>query len=121
MRARPTATVAFCEGGLLEVMETGYFDKNMVEFEREGEWSVENGKATFALAHRGLAKGDDLTLEPGRLYFNAPCWGAQLARRGGLTIRQRKMGFLPFLPTLTPASFIVGTFTAAATATAPDG
>ena len=114
-RATPTATVLFCDDGVLKVTETGYFDGNMVEFEPEGEWSVENGKATFALVHGGLSR-NDVMLEPGRLYFNAPCWGAQLGRRGGLTIRQRKMGFLPFLPTLTPASFIVGTFRAAAKA-----
>ena len=110
-RARPTATVAFCEGGVLEVRETGYFDGPMIQFEAKGSWSEKGGRVQFRLPHGGLAR-NDVTLDAGELCFSAACWGAQLARRGGLTIKQRKMGFLPFLPTLTPASFMVGTFTA---------
>ena len=110
-RARPTATIAFCEGGLLEVRETGYFDGPMIKFESEGSWSEKGGRVQFRLPHGGLAR-NDVTLDAGELCFSAACWGPQLARRGGLTIKQRKMGFLPFLPTLTPASFMVGTFTA---------
>ena len=110
-RARPTATVAFCEGGVLEVRETGYFDRPMIQFEAKGSWSEKGGRVQFRLPHGGLAR-NDVTLDAGELCFSAACWGAQLARRGGLTIKQRKMGFLPFLPTLTPASFMVGTFTA---------
>lgn len=110
-RARPTATIAFCEGGLLEVTETGYFDGPMIKFEAEGSWTEKGGRAQFRLPHGGLAR-NDVTLDAGELCFSAACWGSQLARRGGLTIKQRKMGFLPFLPTLTPASFMVGTFTA---------
>ena len=110
-RARPTATIAFCEGGLLEVRETGYFDGPMIKFESEGSWNEKGGRVQFRLPHGGLAR-NDVTLDAGELCFSAACWGPQLARRGGLTIKQRKMGFLPFLPTLTPASFMVGTFTA---------
>ena len=110
-RARPTATIAFCEGGLLEVRETGYFDGPMIKFEAEGSWTEKGGRVQFRLPHGGLAR-NDVTLDAGELCFSAACWGPQLARRGGLTIKQRKMGFLPFLPTLTPASFMVGTFTA---------
>ena len=110
-RARPTATIAFCEGGLLEVRETGYFDGPMIKFEAEGSWTEKGGRCQFRLPHGGLAR-NDVTLDAGELCFSAACWGPQLARRGGLTIKQRKMGFLPFLPTLTPASFMVGTFTA---------
>ena len=110
-RARPTATIAFREGGLLEVKETGYFDGPMIKFEAEGSWNEKGGRVQFRLPHGGLAR-NDVTLDAGELCFSAACWGPQLARRGGLTIKQRKMGFLPFLPTLTPASFMVGTFTA---------
>ena len=33
-----------------------------------------------------------------------------LQRRGTLTIKQRKFGWLPFLPSPTLGSFLVGTF-----------
>ena len=44
--------------------------------------------------------------------FSAACWGPQLSNRGMLTIRQRKMGLMPFIPTPGSSSFIVGTFRA---------
>lgn len=59
----------------------------------------------------GLARGD-VELEPGRLFFSAPCWGSVLSKRGTLTIKQRKMGWLPFIPTFNEGSFIVGAFEA---------
>ena len=37
---------------------------------------------------------------------------ALLARRGNLTIKQRKFGWIPFLPSLSEGSFLVGTFSA---------
>ena len=50
--------------------------------------------------------------DTGELWFAAGAWGDTLGRRGGLTIKQSRLGWLPFLPTLpgTQASFIVGTF-----------
>ena len=83
------------------------------EWDGGGEWEVRGERATFWLAHRGLARGD-VTLEPGRVYFNAPCWGALLGKRGTLTIKQRRLGWLPFLPAIGEGSFIVGTFSCAA-------
>ena len=45
-------------------------------------------------------------------YYSFVSLGDTLGRRGGLTIKQSRLGWLPFLPTLpgTQASFIVGTF-----------
>ena len=70
----------------------------------------------FWLAHRGITRAD-VELPAGRLYFNAGAWGdgtaGILAKRGTLTIRQRRLGWLPFLPSVREGSFLVGTFRAA--------
>lgn len=76
-----------------------------------GEWSVTGERASFYLEHGGLERGD-VVLEPGRLYCTAGAWGDLLARRGNLTIKQRKFGWIPFLPSLSEGSFLVGTFSA---------
>lgn len=109
MRAMPSCTIAFEDDGRLQLLDTGYFDGPMVKFSGNGGWTIDGERAIFWLEHAGLSKGD-VVLEPGRLYFNAPCWGALLSRRGNLTIRQRKLGWIPFLPSVGEASFMVGTF-----------
>lgn len=112
-RARLQVVVQVAEGGQLDVLESGAYDARICEWDGGGEWEVRGERATFWLAHRGLARGD-VTLEPGRVYFNAPCWGALLGKRGTLTIKQRRLGWLPFLPAIGEGSFIVGTFSCAA-------
>ena len=109
VRATPTATVAFGEGGTLAIKEKGYFDGPVVKL-RDGGWELVDGeRVRFWLEHDGLSKGNDLTLDAGRLYFACGAWGNLLGKRGTLTIRQKRFGFLPFLPG-PEASFIVGTF-----------
>ena len=82
---------------------------------RVGRWSVDQKaeRATFYLQHDGLQRGD-VVLEPGRLYGTAGAWGSLLAKRGNLTIRQKKLGWIPFLPSFADASFLVGRFEAVA-------
>jgi len=115
-RATPRVRVEFAEDGELRILETGPYDRVTVSWTGAGRWTQPAGreKAEFWLPHTGLAR-DDVVLEAGRLHFSAPAWGAQLSRRGGLTIKQSKLGWIPFLPTLpgTEGSFIVGTFRAA--------
>ena len=77
-----------------------------------GQWKVKAERATFFLQHEGVERGD-ISLEPGRLYGTAGAWGALLQKRGNLTIKQKKMGWIPFLPTFSDASFLVGSFEAA--------
>ena len=64
---------------------------------------------TIFLEHEGLER-KDISLEAGRIYGTAGCWGSQLGRKGNLTIKQRKLGWLPFLPAPSEASFLVGRF-----------
>ena len=52
----------------------------------------------------------DVTLPSGRVYGTAGAWGSLLGRKGNLTIRKRKLGWLPFLPAPSEASFLVGRF-----------
>ena len=86
-------------------------DARTVAWEKGGGWKKDGDAVRFWLAHGGLRRGD-VVLEPGELWFAAGAWGDTLGRRGGLTIKQSRLGWLPFLPTLpgTQASFIVGTF-----------
>ena len=88
--------------------ETGYFDRT--KWEPEGAYELDGGTLRFWLEHKGIEK-DDTVLEPGKLYFAAPHFaGTQLlGKKGMLTIRQKKLGFLPFIPTFNEGSFIVGT------------
>jgi hypothetical protein len=125
---------------LLKIVDTGAWDHLTVMWRREGDvvgnWAVAGERATFHFDHDGVARGD-VTLEAGRActrtnvhpsisHVEAPCracrptglfctcgaWGDVLQRRGTLTIKQSRFGWMPFLPAPREASFIVGTFTA---------
>jgi hypothetical protein len=112
-RATPKVRVLFAPNGELQVLETGAYDQRVVRWEGSGGWSADTAKdvVRFYLSHSGMQR-EDVVLDPGKLWFSAPAWGSQLSRRGNLTIRQSKLGWLPFLPTLpgTEGSFMVGTF-----------
>jgi len=111
-RARLQVVVCFEEGGRLDIGETGVYDGRVCRWDGPaGGWEVSGERAVFWLSHQGLERGD-VALEPARLYFSAPCWSAVLSKRGTLTIKQRKLGWLPFIPSLNEGSFIVGTFQA---------
>ena len=108
--------LSFDEGGDLRLVGSGSWDHLTVKWKEAedgtvGRWNIEGEKATFYLEHDGLERRD-VTLEPGRIYCTAGAWGDLMAKRGSLTIKQRKMGRLPFLPTASEASFIVGVFRA---------
>jgi len=111
-RATPRVRVEFEQDGALRVVESGPYDRRTVEWDGAGGWSIDKrGAVQFWLSHTGLQR-DDVVLEPGKIWFSAPAWGAQLSRRGNLTIKQNKLGWIPFLPTLpgTEGSFMVGVF-----------
>ncbi len=119
-RVTPMITVEFGDDGALRTSDAGYFDESTfgVRWEAAGGYkrsaqSTGDGASTMKwwLAHGGMAR-EDTTLDEGKLYFSAACWGSQLSNRGMLTIRQRKMGLMPFIPTPGSSSFIVGTFRA---------
>jgi hypothetical protein len=115
-RAVATPVLSFEADGILRLKGSGSWDHLTVKWREAedgsvGRWSVEQEKASFYLEHDGVERGD-VALEPGRLYCTAGAWGDLLARRGSLTIKQKKMGWLPFLPTPNEASFIVGVFQA---------
>ena len=107
-RCTPTVRVSLEEGERVLLRETGYFDRT--KWEPEGAYELDGGTLRFWLEHKGIEK-DDTILEPGKLYFAAPHFaGTQLlGKKGMLTIRQKKLGFLPFIPTFNEGSFIVGT------------
>lgn len=112
-RATPKVSVAFDDGGALRLVGRGLYDRATVVWDGAGGgWELDGERVTFWLAHEGLAR-DDVALEPGRLYFSGSAWGALLAKRGNLTIRRRRLGWLPFLPAPSDASFLVGTYRAA--------
>ena len=112
-RATPKVRVEFEEGGSLQVTETGAYDARTVRWETVGGWYLEEKRETvqFWLSHEGLER-DDVVLDAGKVWFSAPAWGAQMSRKGNLTIKKRKLGWIPFIPTLpgTEGSFMVGTF-----------
>ena len=113
-RAVASPILSFDKGGDLRLVGSGSWDHLTVKWKEAedgtvGRWNVEGEKATFYLEHEGLERSD-VTLDPGRIYCTAGSWGDMLARRGSLTIKQRKMGWLPFIPTASEASFIVGVF-----------
>jgi hypothetical protein len=114
-RATPKVRVEFAPEGKLILLETGVYDRQTVRWESVGGWSLEAQRdaVQFWLAHQGLER-DDVVLEPGKMWFSAPAWGRQLSKRGNLTIKQKKLGWLPFLPTFKEGSFMVGTFKTAA-------
>lgn len=113
-RAQATPVISFEDDGKLRLVGSGGWDHLTVKW-REGDggtvgrWNVEGEKCTFYLEHEGVSRSD-VVLEPGRLYCTAGSWGDLLARRGSLTIKQKRMGWLPFLPTPNEASFMVGVF-----------
>ena len=120
-RATASPVVQFLPEGRLRLLSTGSWDRLTIGYVEDeegtvGGWSVEGEKATFWLEHNGvnLERDSDVTLEAGRLYATCGAWGDLLQRRGTLTIKQRKFGWMPFLPTPNEASFIVGVFTAQA-------
>ena len=103
--------VEFAPDGELHILETGAYDRRMVEWDGVGGWARESDAVRFWLPHKGIER-DDVILEPGKLWGSAGAWGDVLSRRGSLTIKQKKLGWLPFLPTLpgTEGSFMVGKF-----------
>ena len=109
-RALAKVEVRFEADGRLSLQSTGPWDHLTVRWATEedgatiGRYTVDGERATLYLAHEGLERGD-VRLEPGRLYATAGAWGALLGRRGNLSIKQRKFGWMPFLPTLSEASF----------------
>ena len=118
-RARATPIIEFAPEGRIRVVGSGSWDHLTVAWTEDsdgavGGWSVANERATFWLEHDGLnlERDSDVTLEAGRLYGSCGAWGDLLQRRGTLTIKQRKFGWMPFLPSAKEASFIVGVFTA---------
>ena len=116
-RAVATPVLSFEADGILRLVDSGGWDHLTVRWKEDpedgsiGRWSVEQDKATFFLEHDGVER-DDVVLDPGRLYCTAGAWGDLMAKRGSLTIKQKKMGWLPFLPTPNEASFIVGVLSA---------
>ena len=117
-RALATPVVQFAPEGKLRLLDNGAWDHLTVRWATDddgavGQWKVEGEKATFFFTHDGVERGD-VVLDPGRIYCTAGAWGDMLQRRGTLTIKQRKFGWLPFLPAPREASFLVGTYTATA-------
>ena len=118
-RALATVDVNFEPDGRLTLQKTGPWDHLTVQWATEedgitiGRYAVDGERASIYLEHEGLER-KDVILEPGRLYATAGAWGNLLGRRGNLSIKQRKFGWMPFLPSLNDASFLVGTFTTAA-------
>lgn len=115
-RATPKVRVELHAGGDVRVLETGPYDKRTVEWDGGGGWLVDDRQtAQLWLSHKGLER-DDVVLEAGKIWFSAPAWGSTLSRKGNLTIKQAKLGWIPFLPTLpgTEGSFMVGTFRSSA-------
>ena len=110
-RATPRVRVEFADDGAVRLLEAGPYDKRTVEWDDVGGWSLDGETVRFWLPHKGLQR-DDVVLEPGKIWFNAPAWGPLLSRRGNLTIKRSRLGWIPFLPTLpgTQGSFMVGTF-----------
>jgi hypothetical protein len=114
-RATPSVDVRFDDGGALTLLQTGAWDELVVQWETEpdtdrvGSWRVEGEQVSFWLEHNGL-KRDDVVLDAGRIYCKAGAWGSTLGRRGNLSIKQAKFGWMPFLPSPSQASFLVGTF-----------
>ena len=114
-RVAASCELLFRPDGKLTLLKTGPWDHLTVAWNVDldddsvGGWNVDGEKATFFLEHLGLERSD-VALEAGRLYATAGAWGPQLGRKGNLTIRKRKMGWLPFLPTPNEASFLVGQF-----------
>jgi len=113
-RCTLSCEVEFEANGRLRLLETGAWDHLTVKWVQQddgtiGGWSVDGERATIFLEHEGLER-KDISLEAGRIYGTAGCWGSQLGRKGNLTIKQRKLGWLPFLPAPSEASFLVGRF-----------
>jgi len=115
LRALATVDLAFETDGRLQLLGTGQWDQKTVKWtmldanKTVGAWSVDGEQVTFYLQHEGLER-EDVVLEPGRVYATAGAWGSTLGRKGNLCIRQRKLGWLPFLPAPSEASFLVGRF-----------
>lgn len=110
-RARAQIVVSFESSGELRVLETGVYDARVVQWDGPGGWELKGEFVTFWLPHNGFRRSD-VELKPARLYFSSQCWGSILSKRGILAIKERKLGWLPFLPTLNEGSFIVGIFEA---------
>ena len=115
-RARATPVVEFADGGQLRLVRGGAWDHLTIAWQEDaegaiGRWSVEGEKASFWLEHGGVER-DDVVLEAGQIHGTCGAWGDLLQRRGTLTIKQSRFGWMPFLPAPRKASFIVGTFTA---------
>ena len=71
---------------------------------------VLHAMADHLLGARGPRTQGQCLGPAGRIYGTAGCWGSQLGRKGNLTIKQRKLGWLSFLPAPSQASFLVGRF-----------
>ena len=111
-RATPTVSVAFEDGGVLRLANRGIYDRATIVWSSDvGGWALNGESVIFWLEHGGVER-DDVTLEAGRLHFSGAAWGNLLAKKGNLTIKQKKLGWLPFLPAPSEASFLVGAYRA---------
>ena len=115
--------VQFAPDGRLRLIGSGAWDHLTVawrtaEDSTVGGWSVDGERASFYFDHDGIER-NDVVLEAGRLFCTAGAWGDLLQRRGTLTIKQKKFGWLPFLPSPSEGSFLVGTFEAKPAAQPP--
>ena len=129
-RATATPVVRFAADGKLKLVSGQAWDHLTIQWQTSdgdllmgpqwetkteesviGGWSVEKDKCSMYFDHGGIQK-DDIVLEPGRLWCTCGAWGDLLQKRGTLTIKQSKFGWLPFIPSPREASFIVGVFTA---------
>lgn len=106
-RAMPRVRVEFADGGAIKLLETGPYDRRTVEWDDVGGWSLQGETVRFWLPHKGLQR-DDVVLEPGKIWFNAPAWGPQLSRRGNLTIKRSRLGWLPLYAKHGPLTGPVG-------------
>ena len=107
VRAVASPILQFADNGRLELVGSGAWDHLTVKFSIDedgciGGWqyAADEKRVRFWLNHDGLERGD-VRLKAGRLWCTAGAWGSLLARRGSLTIKQRKLGWLPFLPSAT--------------------
>ena len=127
-RARATPVVEFTDDNSVRLLGSGAWDHLTVKWRTVdgseddsiiGRWSIDGERVRFFLEHDGIER-NDVILEPGQLWCTAGAWGNLLQKRGTLTIKQRKFGWMPFLPAPREASFLVGVFTSKAEARADE-
>ena len=113
-RANLKCKLHFQQDGDLQLMESGPWDHLTVSWSTSGNdiigrWVVHDEAVSFYMEHSGLRR-NDIVLDAGRIYGTTTAWGPQLSRKGNLTLKKRKLGWLPFLPSLGESSFLIGCF-----------